>query len=106
MITRDEILDFLLSQKAYLFSNGVTKLGLFGSYANNSADMFSDIDIVIETDGKNMTKKLGSSLSALVFLDDFKKEVSKHFNTKIDLCDTTSMSLSEKKKLTKGAIYV
>lgn len=102
MITRDEILDFLLSQKAYLFSNGVTKLGLFGSYANNSADIFSDIDIVIETDGKNMTKKLGSSLSALVFLDDFKK----HFNTKIDLCDTTSMSLSEKKKLTKGAIYV
>lgn len=106
MVARDEILDFLSSQKEYLFSKGVTKLGLFGSHANDSADIFSDIDIVIETDGKKMAKKLGNSLSALLFLDDFKKEVSKRFKTKIDLCDTTSMSLSEKNKFMQDAIYV
>ena len=60
MTTKSEILNFLSSQKERLFLLGVTKLGLFGSYAKGKEDAFSDIDIVIETDAKKMVKNLGS----------------------------------------------
>ena len=50
---------------------GVTKLGLFGSYAKDRADVFSDIDIVIETDAKKMVKNLGNPFLVVTFLDDF-----------------------------------
>ena len=58
---------------------GVTKLGLFGSYAKDRADVFSDIDIVIETDAKKMVKSLGNPFLVLTFLDDFRKSVSDKF---------------------------
>ena len=45
--SKDEILKFLSSQKKRLFAVGVTELGLFGSYAKDSADALSDIDIAI-----------------------------------------------------------
>ena len=106
MLTRNEILEYLSSIKAELFSNGITKLGLFGSYAKGKANIFSDIDIVIESDAKEMVKKLGSPFSAICYLDDIKTKISKKFNLSVDLCDTTSMTINKKNELTKGAIYV
>ena len=85
---------------------GVTKLGLFGSYAKGKEDAFSDIDIVIETDAKKMVKNLGSPFLVLTFLDDFRKSVSGKFGVLVDICDTTSMSAQTKEELVKGAIYV
>jgi len=106
MPTKDEILNFLRELKPELESFGIYKVGLFGSYAKDSADAFSDIDIAIETDGAKMVKNLGNPFSALVFLDDFKKKLSSKFNVNVDLCDTTSLSREEKMKLLQGAIYV
>ena len=85
---------------------GVTKLGLFGSYAKGKEDAFSDIDIVIETDAKKMVKNLGSPFLVLTFLDDFRKSVSDKFGVLVDICDTTSMPAQTKEELVKGAIYV
>lgn len=85
---------------------GVTKLGLFGSYAKGKEDAFSDIDIVIETDAKKMVKNLGSPFLVVTFLDDFRKSVSGKFGVLVDICDTTSMSAQTKEELAKGAIYV
>ena len=106
MTTKSEILNFLSSQKERLFLIGVTKLGLFGSYAKGKEDAFSDIDIVIETDAKKMVKNLGSPFLVLTFLDDFRKNVSDKFGVLVDICDTTSMSAQTKEELVKGAIYV
>ncbi|MBE8585624.1 nucleotidyltransferase domain-containing protein [Campylobacter concisus] len=106
MTTKSEILNFLSSQKERLFLLGVTKLGLFGSYAKDRADVFSDIDIVIETDAKKMVKSLGNPFLVVTFLDDFRKSVSDKFGVLVDICDTTSMPAQTKEELVKGAIYV
>ena len=106
MTTKSEILNFLSSQKERLFLLGVTKLGLFGSYAKGKEDTFSDIDIVIETDAKKMVKSLGNPFLVLAFLDDFRKSMSDKFGVLVDICDTTSMSAQAKEELVKGAIYV
>ena len=69
--SKDEILKFLSSQKKRLFAVGVTELGLFGSYAKDSADAFSDIDIAIETDGAKMVKNLGNPFFGAGFFRRF-----------------------------------
>jgi len=53
-MTKEYILDFLTAHKQELQTNfAITKIGLFGSYAKDSADENSDIDIVIESQKKD-----------------------------------------------------
>jgi len=48
-MNREKILTFIRNNKNYLKEKyGVVKIGLFGSYANNSANLKSDIDIYVE----------------------------------------------------------
>jgi predicted nucleotidyltransferase len=49
MLTREEILQFLRENKErFAEQYGVTKLGLFGSFARNEATEESDVDICVE----------------------------------------------------------
>lgn len=48
-MTREQILDFLRQHKQEMHDRfGVTKIGLFGSYARGEAREDSDIDVAIE----------------------------------------------------------
>ena len=49
MLTRRKIIELLQEKQPYLAAEfGVSKIGLFGSYAKEQANMTSDIDIVVE----------------------------------------------------------
>ena len=49
MLTREDILTFLRENKErFAEKYGVTKLGLFGSFARNEATEESDVDICVE----------------------------------------------------------
>jgi len=49
MLTRDKIIHLLQREQAYLASEfGVSKVGLFGSYAKGQPDENSDIDLLVE----------------------------------------------------------
>lgn len=53
--SRDGILDELKSLKPELARRfGVSRLGLFGSFARNTAQETSDIDVVVELDDPDM----------------------------------------------------
>lgn len=48
-MTREQILDFLRQHKQEMCDRfGVTKIGLFGSYARGDASDDSDVDVAIE----------------------------------------------------------
>lgn len=50
-MTRDKIIHLLQREQAYLASEfGVSKVGLFGSYAKGQPDENSDIDLLVEFD--------------------------------------------------------
>ena len=61
MPTQKDILTFLTNIKPQLQKNGIEQVGLFGSYARNSATLCSDIDIAIKLNknylDKNNVKK-------------------------------------------------
>ena len=51
MLTRDKIIHLLQREQTYLASEfGVSKVGLFGSYAKGQPDENSDIDLLVEFD--------------------------------------------------------
>jgi len=49
-ITQEIILDYLKELKPLLKSQGIEELALFGSYATNQQNVYSDIDIAIKKD--------------------------------------------------------
>ena len=49
MLTRDKLIQLLQKEQAHLATEfGVSKIGLFGSYAKGQHDEASDIDILVE----------------------------------------------------------
>lgn len=49
MLTRDKIVQLLEKERGYLAKEfGISKIGLFGSYAAGCANEESDIDLVVE----------------------------------------------------------
>ncbi len=75
MLDQKKILEVLRSNKSYFKqAYGVTRIGVFGSYAKNLQNADSDVDIFLEMD-ENDYKKI---LKILIFLE-------KKLNKKIDL---------------------
>ncbi len=97
-MTKTFVLDFLTQHKSeYLTKYGVTKIGLFGSYARGDSKESSDIDIAIEMiDAK---KSLHTFFS-------LKRELEKAFNVKVDLGIESAFKPIAKERISKEIIYV
>lgn len=105
MLSKEEILDYLREIKPELEKDGITKIGLFGSYAKGTADIASDIDITIETNNE-FTKKF-TGFKALIYLDNLRNNFVRKFKMQVDLCDSAGFKDDVKKqKILKGVIYV
>ena len=65
MTTRGEILDFLVRNKQYFRTRfGVTKIGLFGSYATGEQNESSDIDLIV-SEVKNILEEKDQEIESL-----------------------------------------
>lgn len=105
-IEQNNILSYLAVLKPELEKVGVTKLGLFGSYAKGNTHHNSDIDIVYEIDFNRFKNTIGGGFKYLVFFDKLQQQIQQQFNTDVDLCDASTMPLDKKETLLQGAIYV
>ncbi len=95
-MTKAFILDFLSSHKEELAQKyGVTKIGLFGSYARGDEREDSDIDIAVEIDSAN---KFRSFFNLKYFLED-------HLHKKIDLGIESTLKPIAKKYIEKEIVY-
>ena len=94
-MTKEYILNFLKTNKQLLNEKyNVTKIGLFGSYANDEANENSDIDILVE-----MPPSFDNFFDLKYFLEDaFKKTV--------DLGKEKNLRLLVKKHIQNEIIYV
>ena len=96
-MTKAFILNFLKDHKEEFKSvYGVTKIGLFGSYARNEATQSSDIDIAVEIESKNSFRSFFSLLNYL----------KKNLNANIDLGIESSIKPILKESIMKEMIYV
>ncbi len=99
MLTKQDILKFLLDNKEYLQKHfHLTKIGVFGSFARNEQKEDSDIDLLIERtpNAKN------------IFDSDWELNelMKKQFNREIDICEEKYIKSYFKKYILKDAIYI
>jgi len=95
-MTKEEILDFLFTHKQELQSRyAFTKIGLFGSYAKDTQNDSSDIDIVIDSTKKDFFIR-----------DDFKEYLESVFQSRVDIGYIDSIRGFYKNKIEKDIIYV
>jgi len=96
-VNKQEIIKFLGSHKQELYEKyGVTRIGLFGSYARGEAKEGSDIDIIIE-----------QKTPDLFILGTIKVELEEEFGKKVDIIRLHD-GIREflKKRINRDSIYV
>ncbi len=101
MLSKDEILAYLKKLKPILQKEGIEKIGLFGSFAKDNADLLSDIDIVIKTN--NTFIKKYKSINGFLYLDNLRENIKRRFNRNVDICDESGL---KNKEIIKDSIYV
>lgn len=95
-MTKEDILNFLRTHKQELQNNfSLTKIGLFGSYAKDTAHENSDIDIVIESNKKDFFLR-----------EDLKEYLESNFKLPVDIGYIDSIRTYYKNKIEKDIIYV
>ena len=101
--TKENIIVFLADIKKQLSREGISQIGLFGSYSRNEANVYSDIDIAI-TKEKNYLK----TRSAYEYFEQvafIKTLIREKFHRNSDVFDLDSNS-TMKATIMKDLIYV
>lgn len=102
-LDKDQILTYLKSLKPELEKIGIVKIGLFGSYAKNKANIYSDIDVIIESSERFFHQL--SACEVLSFYNELKAKISKHFKRRVDLMDIYKAKKDKIEILTKDTLY-
>jgi uncharacterized protein len=98
VMTRADIVRILGAKKQELLEvHGVTQIGLFGSYARQSAGDDSDIDIMVEIEDDKKT---------LRNFFDLKRNLEKILEKKVDLGISSTLKPLVKETAEKDVIYV
>ena len=100
-MTKNDILEKLIQKKDYIQNTfEVDKIGLFGSYAKDTQNEFSDIDIAYRLDYNKFSQKYVDGFSKLLRIEEMKDELKKIFKKNIDFVP------DKNKKILQGIIYV
>ena len=100
MLQKIEILSKLKELKPTYENEGLILLGVFGSYARDTQNSFSDIDIAYKLDYDKFSQKYKDGFSKILRIDDIKEELQQTFKTKIDFVPDNN------KDILKDIIYV
>jgi predicted nucleotidyltransferase len=94
--SKEDILKYLSDNKEYLKKEyGITKIGLFGSFARDEAKEDSDIDIAIESKEHDFFLRY-----------ELQKVLEKEFNKSVDIGYISSFRTLIKKEIDKDIIFV
>jgi len=105
-MNKQNILIKLKKQKSIYEKDGISIVGLFGSFANDNNDKYSDIDIAYSVDYPLFTKKFSDGFSKVLKLEDIKNELESMFHKKIDLVSLNSSNKTFIEHIKKELIYV
>lgn len=99
MPTKEKILNFLSENKKEFKDNfNITKIGLFGSFANGEINENSDIDIIIELE-ENTDNIFGIK-------QKLRKKIQDEFNIDVDIARERYLKPYVKGEILGKAIYV
>ncbi|MEA1917182.1 MAG: nucleotidyltransferase domain-containing protein [Campylobacterota bacterium] len=100
MLNKNDIVSKLKELKPKYEQEGLILLGLFGSYARDNQNDFSDIDIAYKLDYDKFSQHYKDGFSKLLRIDDIKSELQQAFKAKIDFVPDSN------RELLKDIVYV
>ena len=89
-ISKKDILAFLSQIKPSLEKEGVEKIGLYGSYAKEQADLYSDIDIAVKLKQEYLTSH--DAWDYFNLINRIKAMISEKFSRHCNVLDLESDS--------------
>lgn len=101
---REFVIDQLKNIKSKYQQDGFNIIALFGSYATNSQNNSSDIDLLYEVDNTFLEKYKGFKSASKVL--QIQKELSLLFHTKVDLTSPSGLNQRIKEEIISKAIFV
>jgi len=101
-----EILETLKKLKSLYDAEGVKIIGLFGSYAQNNADIHSDIDIAYTLDHSKFSQKYYDGFSKVLKIQAIKEELECILHAKVDFISLDSSNQAFTEHIKKEMIYV
>jgi predicted nucleotidyltransferase len=104
MNTKKDIINYLQQFNDTYKSRGFQIIGLFGSYARDTQDPFSDIDLSYAMDHEIFHKN--NAFAKLIELDNIKKELEQTFKNRVDLIPANTKNSLLQKNLKKEQILI
>ena len=100
---KEHILSYLSEIKNELLQSGIEKIGLFGSFAKNTAKPYSDIDIAIRIDKSFL--ETHDVWEYFTLIEKIKTMLLQKFSRKVDIYDLDSIN-DINKSIQEDIIYV
>lgn len=104
-LSKTTILCKIKELKPIYDKEGMKLLGIFGSFAKDSANNSSDIDILYELDAKIFYEN-NSGFKGFSRIKEIKEELQNIFKRDIDLCAKSGLSNTGEKYILGNTIYV
>jgi len=101
--SKQNIIEYLHTIKPQLQSSGIKSLALFGSFAKDTSNVYSDIDIAISKQDDFLEHN--TSYDYFDIISNIKTKIKNQFHRNIDIFDLDSNS-SLKDSIRKDLIYV
>jgi predicted nucleotidyltransferase len=102
-MTKKEIIEYLKSIKPIFQKKGIEEIALFGSFAQEDTNIYSDIDIAIKK-SRDFIQKQGA-YEYFNVINEIKYMLIKKFGKNVDILDLDSQS-PFLKDIKKDLIYV
>jgi len=105
-MNKEEILQAIATLKPLLKKEGITLLGVFGSFARGDYHSESDVDILYDIDNpKAFSQKFGG-FAAFTKLEEFKKMIAERLGRKVDFVAKNGLNSISKKYVMRDLLYV
>ena len=101
-----QVFETLRSVKKHYEQEGIYIVGLFGSYAEETNDVYSDIDIAYYIDHKLFSKKYKDGFSKILRLEEIKHSLEQLFHKKVDFISLDSNNKKFIENIKKEMLYV
>jgi len=85
---------------------GFEIVGIFGSYAQNKADKYSDVDIAYKMDYETFNKKFKGGFAKILRIEEIKEELQKLLHIKVDLVPLDRNNTTFENEINKDIVYV
>ncbi len=105
-MTKENILKKLKELKPQCEKEGLSIVGLFGSFAKGKNDIFSDIAIVYRINYPLFSQKFRDGFSKILRIEDIKNKLENIFHKRVDLISLNSTNTIFIEKIKKEMIHV